>query len=112
MNDDHELELRKLFRTQRVPGNTLAPDFQRLWSAAAKRHRGVQRRNWILRGGMLVALAVAIFIGQRKPENRAAADTCSVPWRSALLLTDWHAPSDSLLTVSDFSFELPNSNTQ
>jgi hypothetical protein len=108
MNDSDPTPLRDLLRAEALAGEKRAPDFEAMWSAAGARHRRERMRSLVLGAAAMIAVlgcAFGIFAmrGSRQtPGQSAAATKAELPWRSAVLLTEWQAPTDSLLPAADF----------
>ena len=103
--DSDDRQLRALFHKELATDATGAPDFARVWAAAARRRQAPGR---VLR---ILPFAAALFVGVAlsffphtpvKPPTRVVIqlptfDSRDLPWRSAILLTEWRAPSDAIL---------------
>ena len=105
MNDDSTF--RDIIRTQLSSDESDAPDFAAVWSAAAAQHRRQRTRAAVAGIGALAALIAGVvlithFFVPVKATPRTAAD---LPWRSAVLLTEWRAPSDALLPADPFPLQ-------
>lgn len=109
MNDPDHSALRELLRTELHARENRAPDFDTVWSAAAKQHHRERTRTILTGIATLAALiAVGLFATHafRPEKKREAIATADLPWRSAVLLTEWRTPTDALLPVTDpFSFQ-------
>ncbi|HZJ13741.1 MAG TPA: hypothetical protein VFD27_01760 [Chthoniobacteraceae bacterium] len=104
IQDSDDRQLRALFHEQLGNDATDAPDFARVWAAAARRR---QTRVRVLR---ILPFAAALSVGAAlslfphapvKPPTRVVIqlptfDSRDLPWRSAILLTEWRAPSDAI----------------
>ena len=106
---NNEPELRDILRTELRAREHAAPAFEAVWSAAAATPRRARRRALITRTGALAAVIVFVCLTvlalrppKTPPRATAAAD---LPWRSAVLLTEWRAPTDALLLAEPFSLE-------
>ena len=105
MNDDSAF--RDLLRAQLAPGENRAPDFAAVWSAAAARHRRERTRAIVAQIGALAAVIALTFLITHvfRPVKTPPRTTAELPWRSAVLLTEWRAPTDALLPVEPFPFQ-------
>lgn len=106
---NYQPQLRDLLRTELRAREHDAPAFEAVWSAAVATQRRSRRRALLTRTGALAA--VIVFVGLSatalrplKTPPRATAST-DLPWRSAVLLTEWRAPTDALLPAEPFSRE-------
>ena len=105
--DSDDRQLRALFHEELGSDATDAPDFAGVWAAASRRHQAPVR---VLR---ILPFAAALFVGAAlsffpptpvKPPTRVVIqlptfDSRDLPWRSAILLTEWRAPSDAILST-------------
>ena len=105
IQDSDDRQLRALFHEELGHDATDAPEFAHVWAAAARRRQACVR---VLR---ILPFAAALFVGAAlsffphtlvKPPTRVVIqlptfDSCDLPWRSAILLTEWRAPSDAML---------------
>ena len=105
MNDDSTF--RELIHTQLSSDEDAAPDFAAVWSAAAARHHRQRTRAMVAGIGALAALiAGAVLITHFfVPVKATPRATAELPWRSAVLLTEWRAPSDALLPADPFPLQ-------
>ena len=105
MNDDSAF--RDILRTQLAPDENRAPDFTAVWSAVAARHRRERTRAIGARIGALAAVIALTFLVTHafRPAKTPSRATAELPWRSAVLLTEWRAPTDALLPVEPFPFQ-------
>ena len=100
MNDPDQPALRELLRPELRADEDRAPDFDAVWSTAAARHHRERLRTVLARiGAFAAAIALAFLIAHalRPAKNPRAIATTDLPWRSAVLLTEWRAPTDALL---------------
>ena len=110
MNEPDQPILRELLRTELRDDEDLAPDFDALWSAAATRHHRERTRSVLARIGALAAVIALAFLAThafRPAKNPRPMGTTDLPWRSAVLLTEWRAPTDALLPTA-VSFPIDN----
>jgi hypothetical protein len=104
MNDPDQPALRELLRTELRADEDRAPDFDAVWSAAAARHHRERTRSLTARIGALAAVIAFAFLATRAvrhAKNPRAIATTDLPWRSAVLLTEWRAPTDALLPAAE-----------
>jgi len=100
MNDPDQPALRELLRTELRADEDRAPDFDAVWSAAAARRHRKRTRSVLARIGALTAVIAFAFLAThaiRSAKDPRAIATTDLPWRSAVLLTEWRAPTDVLL---------------
>jgi hypothetical protein len=101
MNDDPSL--RTHFRAAHRADEDGAPDFDAMWSSVAACHR----RQWFqhrLVGITTIAavlLAIALITLHRPPPAAHETAALGLPWRNVILLSEWRAPSDTLLSLSE-----------
>lgn len=94
MNDD--TTLRQLLHAELRADEQRAPDFATVWSAAAAR----RRRSVVMQiGALAAAVAFAAIVASSFRAPRATVPL-ELPWRSAVLLTEWRAPTDVFLPVA------------
>lgn len=104
MNDPDQPNLRELLHAELRADEDRAPDFDTVWSAAATRQHRRRTRSYLMRTSALAAgiacafLALHTFRSAKNPRSAAPGD---LPWRTAVLLTEWHSPTDTLLPVSE-----------
>jgi type VI protein secretion system component VasF len=99
MNED--TAFRKLLHEHLHTDQDGAPDFDRLWTGAIAQRR--RRRDLLVfasSAAVLLALLASIFVHSARKQTLATASDV-LPWRSQVLLTEWHSPTDSL-RPSDF----------
>jgi len=97
MNDDPSF--RMLFRTALRADEKGAPDFDRLWSAASGRHHRQRTRVRLAQISAVAALLLIVaFVSIRKSSPTRESTTAALPWRSVVLLSEWRAPTDTLLS--------------
>jgi hypothetical protein len=104
MNDPDQPALRELLHTELRADEDRAPDFDTMWVAAAARHHRERTRSILGRIGALAAVIAFIFLARpaiRPAKNPQAIATTDLPWRSTVLLTEWHAPTDALLPAAE-----------
>ena len=105
IHDSDDRQLHALFREELATDGTNAPEFAAVWAKAACRHNSRVRtvRMVTLAAVLLVGATIAFFSRPAvKPPTRLAVhfpslESRDLPWRSAILLTEWCAPSDFLL---------------
>lgn len=110
MNDSDQPALRELLRAELRADEDRAPDFGAIWSAAAARHHRERTRSVLARIGALAAVIAFAFLAThafRPAKNPRAIAKADLPWRSAVLLTEWRAPTDALLPPAE-PFPLQN----
>ena len=86
-----------------------APPFSEVWTAVRARHERERRRDLALRvsaiAAMFVLLGVLGTVARSKSSLRNhvwnESDRLAVPWRTAVLASEWRAPTDFLLTAPD-----------
>jgi len=110
MNAPDDPTLRELFHATHRHDEESAPSFDPLWSTVSTRHHRRQVRARFIQWTAIAALLVvtAVLSIHRSSPPRASATT-SLPWRSVVLLSDWQAPTDTLLSSAEptsFSLEL------
>jgi hypothetical protein len=105
IEETEDQDLRALLRSEFAPTVEDPPEFGAVWAAAGRRHRF---RCRVKHGLAIAAMAVACTIlavmarAWVKPAPREFIhvpdrESADLPWRSAILLTEWRAPSDVLL---------------
>lgn len=103
MND--EPTLRDLLHAGLRADEYRAPDFDTVWSsAAAQLHRTRTRSIFAKLSALAAAIAFAAIATFAFRAPRATAPV-ELPWRSAVLLTEWRAPTDAFLPAESFSLE-------
>ena len=110
MNDHDEPSLRELLRAELHADENCAPTFDAVWSAAAARQHRARTRYIIAQIGALAAvIAVAFLVAHvfRPAKNPRVIASDELPWRSAVLFTEWRAPTDALLPAAEL-FPLRN----
>ena len=101
MNDP---DLRELLRPELRADEDSTPDFDAVWSAAAARHHRGRTRSVLAGIGALAAVVAFAFLvthAFHPAKNPPAVATTELPWRSAVLLTEWRAPTDALLPAAE-----------
>ena len=102
MNDDPAFQA--LFRTALRADEKGAPDFDQLWSAASGRHHRQRTRARLARIAAIAALLLVVaMVSIRKSAPPPQTATATLPWRSVVLLSEWRAPTDALLSTPDSS---------
>ena len=108
MNDDSEL--RALFRTTLRADANAAPNFDRLWSTVSSQHHRRQTSMHLLRLTAIAALVlIGAFVSFHKSVSPGNTASTGLPWRSVVLLGEWQAPTDALLSQAEtdsFSLDL------
>ncbi|NQU09600.1 hypothetical protein HQ590_02325 [bacterium] len=97
--DETESELKQLFREQREQDARHRPAFQRLARPAESDAPGRPGLTipWLrLAAAAAVLVAVGVLLRPAPQDRRIAADD----WQQWAALSNWQAPTDSLLTVS------------
>jgi len=98
-----ENKIRELLGDLRSHEETHAPDFARVWGAAAARAEFQRRRRYIVRGTALVLLlAFSIVITNRAFLHKRSQETVQLPstdlpWQTAVLICEWRSPTEFLL---------------
>ena len=105
IHDSDDRQLHALFHEELGNDGTNAPEFAAVWTKAACRHNSRVRTLRALAVAALLAIAMSTAFFSRpavKPSTRLAVhfpslESRDLPWRSAILVTEWRAPSDALL---------------
>lgn len=103
MND--EPTLRQLLHAELRADEQRAPDFDTVWSAAAAQHRRARTRSLLAQIGALAAVfvfAAIVAFSFRAPRATAPVE---LPWRSAVLISEWRAPTDAFLPADTLSLQ-------
>jgi type VI protein secretion system component VasF len=94
---NEEKTLRELLHQHLHSDQNGAPDFDRLWTGAiAQRRRRRVHLALASSAAVLLALLASTFIHSARKQTLATASDV-LPWRSQVLITEWHSPTDSLL---------------
>ena len=110
--NQEEKKIKELFVELKRQEERRAPAFEQVWAVAASRVRRDRWRAYFLRvaaaAAALIALAVAtVLFLNRQPERPPAKNAASgnahkssgLPWQSAVLISEWRAPTDFLLEL-------------
>jgi hypothetical protein len=107
--DQEENRIRELMAGLRQRDEAQAPDFAKVWGAAvtrAKFERG--RRYFVGVTAMAASIALlAVIMGRvfreeqptAHPSRAPSALGADLPWESAVLICEWHSPTDFLLRL-------------
>ena len=109
MNDDPPY--RTLFREAHRADEAGAPDFDQVWSSVSGHHHRQRTRRRLAQVTTIAAvlLAVALVALRKSPPAVHETAASGLPWRSVVLLSEWRAPSDTLLAQSEsYSFARPS----
>ncbi len=110
MNNPEEDRFRALFHVSFRADEDGGPSFDHVWAAASLRHHRHQVRVRLAQWTALAALlVVGAFILLHAPSQSRSTVATTLPWRSAVLLSEWRAPTDTLLSAPEsapLSFEL------
>jgi hypothetical protein len=108
-------KLGELFLELKKEDARRAPSFGQVWETASSRRRNTRRRDYFLRiaatAAMLLALGIVVAqilnqhsshhpaptLASPKISLRAGIQSSSLPWQSAVLISEWRAPTDFLL---------------
>ena len=99
MND--EPCFRTLFRDAHRADEDGAPDFDQVWSSVSgQSHRQSLRRRLTRFTAIAAVLLAVVLVTHRRTTPPAIQETAAsgLPWRSVVLLSEWRAPSDTLLS--------------
>ena len=104
MNPNWEEDrIRELLGDLRNHDEAHAPDFARVWGAAAARAEFQRRRRYVVRGtafALVLALSIVItnrvFLHKRNQETVQLPST-DLPWQTAVLICEWRSPTEFLL---------------
>jgi len=95
--------MRELLGDLRNHDEAHAPDFAKVWGAAAARAQLQRRRRYIVRGtaiALVLALSIVIsnrvFLHERSQETVQLPST-DLPWQTAVLICEWRSPTEFLL---------------
>jgi hypothetical protein len=105
IQDSDDRHLRALFHEELGSDATDAPEFTSVWANAVRRSDSRIRRLRVLTlAAVLIIGAMIVFFSRPSAERPThvaihfpSLESRDVPWRSAILLTEWRAPSDALL---------------
>ena len=89
-----------------------APPFSEVWTAVRARKEREQKRGLAWRVSAIAAMFVlsGVLVTMVRPQSnlknyaRNESDWLAVPWRTAVLASEWRAPLDFLLTAPDAGF--------
>lgn len=104
MNDPDQIAIREILRTELRIDEDSAPDFDSVWSSAVARRQRQRTRSVLARIGALAAVIAFVFLTTyaiHPAKNPRAIATTDLPWRSAVLLTEWRAPTAALLPAAE-----------
>lgn len=106
MNDPFDSQLRELLRAELRGDECLVPEFDALWDAASARHHRQRTRSFVFKISALAAVIVcggflALVLRPETVVPDVQVAMTEVPWRAAVLVTDWQSPTDVLLPQSD-----------
>jgi len=107
IQDSDDRQLRALFHEELGNDGTNAPEFAAVWAKAARRRDVRIRTLRLLTFAATLAVVVTIAFLSRPPvepttsvvDRALALESRDLPWRSAILLTEWRAPSDAILSA-------------
>lgn len=98
-----ENRIRELLGDLRSHDEAHAPDFARVWGAAAARAEIQRRRRYVVRGTALaLVLALSIVIANRvilhkRSQESVQLPSTDLPWQTAVLICEWRSPTEFLL---------------
>ena len=113
MNEEQlDWELAAWFSHRRELDAGHTPAFPEVWTAVRARHERERRRGLAFRisaiAAMFVLLGVLVTVVRPKSSLKNhvwnESDWLAVPWRTAVLASEWRAPTDFLLTAPDAGF--------
>ncbi len=102
-------KIKELFLELRRAEERAAPAFDQIWAAASSRVASSRWRGYFLRVTAAAALVVGLGVATTLLLNHPASDSRTLatvggtvespelPWRSAVLISQWRAPTDFLL---------------
>ena len=108
MNEEQlDRELTAWFSHQRETEGANAPAFGELWSNVRARHEREKRRALLRRVSAIAAVFVLLGVmvtmvrsrSDPKKYARNESHSLGVPWRTTVLVSEWRAPTDFLLTA-------------
>jgi hypothetical protein len=105
IQDSDDRQLRALFHEELATDGTNAPEFAAVWEKAARRRDSRVRTLRVLTLAAVLMVGATIAFVFRPPvepttsvvSRPLALESRDLPWRSAILLTEWRAPSDAIL---------------
>src|SRR5262245_20411707 len=101
--DRDDRKIADLFDGLRAEEARRAPDFDAMWGAARAIQLRRSRRRVLLRlaaaAALLAVLGVPAALRLRAPAPLPRAGD-ELPWKSAVLISQWRAPTDFLLDTS------------
>lgn len=109
MNTHDDPTLRELFHATHRANEDAAPEFERVWSSASTHHRHQRRVRFVRWSAVPALLAVTAILAIHRPSPSRKSADMALPWQSVILLSEWQAPTDSLLSASEpapFSLDL------
>ena len=98
-----ENRIRELLGDLRSHDEAHAPDFARVWGAAAARAKFQRVRRRVVRGATIaLVLALSIVITNRVVLHQRSQGTVQLPptdlpWQTAVLICEWRSPTEFLL---------------
>jgi hypothetical protein len=89
-----------------------APVFAEVWTEVRARHERAKRRAFLQRVAAIAVVLVLLGILLLKvrsrsdptQEVRTESDPLAVPWRTAVLISEWRTPTNFLLTAPEAGF--------
>jgi hypothetical protein len=114
MNDEQlDAELADWFSHRRKMDAAHAPAFADVWAGVQNRHQRAHRRVFlqgvVVIAAMLVlpAFLISVMRMASGPNGSAQneAKTLAVPWQTAVLISEWRAPTHFLFTTPDAGLE-------
>ena len=113
MNEEQlDVELTAWFSHQRETEAANAPAFAELWTNVRARHEREKRRALLRRVSAIAAVFVLLGVmvtmvrsrSDAKKYARNESPSLGVPWRTTVLVSEWRAPTDFLLTAPGAGF--------
>lgn len=107
MNLESENRLRDLFHELKHGDGEAAPPFEQIWQntqGALQRDRlrsKMRRVSAIAAAVVLLGVVGGVIFKSLGPATPSAID---VPWDSAVLISEWQAPTDFLLQTPEITF--------
>jgi hypothetical protein len=107
--DQEENKIRELMKESRSRDEAQAPEFAKVWGAAVARAKFERRRRYFVAVtaiaasiALLGAIMGRIFREEQPPVHLSSAPSvlgADLPWESAVLICEWHSPTDFLLRL-------------